>query len=165
MTQPQHAVPSFGILGINNNNPCHTGNATSKPREGTGPGQVVPIPVTNPTNRVSWCRGEAGKGEQRKQPTSSTKKARTTFSGDGAHSPHHADEADKTVPVRTTMILQTLMMTTYSWTLCKIHKMGRKQRRGRNACNSSVAKKHRDSNPYCPGCCGTYSSVPPPQLP
>ena len=32
--------PSFGILRINNNNPCNTGNTTSKPGEWPGPGQL-----------------------------------------------------------------------------------------------------------------------------
>ena len=53
------------------------------------------------------------------------------------------------------------MMMTYSWALCELHKMRRKAKERRSACNSSCCKEVVCQQPYCPGCCGTllFSSI------
>ena len=135
--------PPFGILGINNNNnnPHHSSNDPSKPGQGQGQRQFTPILVTNPTNRVSQHRGEAGEQEnkRRKQSSTNTKKGCQPFTGDRAHSPHHPDEADKTVPIRAT--ITDADDDVFHKSFMNSMRQDRKQWRGRGSCGSSCHKE------------------------
>ena len=111
--------PPFGILGINNNNPYHTGNPLPKP--GQGQGQLAPIPVTNPTNRVSR-RGGEGEEQENKENQSKVPEA-----------PRKAEPSQETAHTLLIALMNlsrlfhpesmTLMMTmTYLWIVQELHK-------------------------------------------
>ena len=118
----QNAVPTFRILRINNNNPCHTSNTSPKAADTGASGQLPPIPVMNPTARVGRRGGAGGEGEGKQASTGGTKKARA-FMGDEL----------TLLLVLTTLFrqespLQT-MMTKYLQTLCKLREVKQKATR------------------------------------
>ena len=97
---PRMQSPPFGILRINNSNPCHASNPPPKATS-ADPGaarQLPPIPVTNPSIRVGQRGGEGEEGEQRTKGSGSTKK-RTPYSGDGAHASLDPDKTLSTRPM------------------------------------------------------------------
>ena len=112
--------PPFGILRINNSNSCHASNPSPKPGQAgqQGSGQLLPILVTNPTNRVSQCGGEGGAGEDRAKATSSTKKK-----------PEPSQETECTLLIALMRLFwseQPLLQMMFSWIICKLHMMKRK---------------------------------------
>ena len=157
MSQPQHAVPPFGILGINNINPRHAGNPPSKSsKQGAGAtGQLPPIPVTNPSARVGRHGGEGGEGERKQASTGSAKK-RTPYLGDRAHALANTDE---TLPVWCMPDTDDDSVFADSSRTPR----GEAESEGEEEATAAapVAKKRRASNPYRPGCCSTllFSSL------
>ena len=150
--------PPFGIIGINNNNLRHTTNPPSKQGQGQGQQQLVPIPVTNPTNRVGRHGGEGGEqGEQGKQSSGGAKKTRA-FMGDSPH-PHRPNEPDATLPARPNDVANNdnVFADTLRTLQDEVESSGEKEA----VVAAPATKKREASNPYRPGCCRTllFSSL------
>ena len=121
----QYADPAFGIFRISNNHPCQPSNHPPKP----GQGQLVTIPVTNPTNRVSRHRREGG-AEPKQSTESAKKKKGRAFTGDSAHPLIMLMRLEKHFHLEP--LLMILMMT-YLQIIHKLHVMQKKARERKNS--------------------------------
>ena len=157
----QSQSPLFGILALSNN---HTRLSANKSRAKTqqqqqqqGGQQLTPIPVTNPTLRVSHDGGQRKGADEEKGKS----KGKCSFSGDKA--PRYMFDADE---------LSSQPIPGEGDALDPNSAVPRDEQGAHESAEESEgeegplvaappAKKRHPGNPYRPGCCGTllYASA------